>query len=90
MDTPSSTHSVADNPKKNSLAYHIVQAQKTEWLVCGAMVDPMADVFFWIDYGIFHVPGVTSHIIREFLKRANNEQTIAIPGLLGRGLHLRR
>jgi hypothetical protein len=80
LDTAYFSYSISDNPKKNSLWYHIVQAQKTEWLVSAAMVDPMADVFCWIDYGIFHVPGVTSHIIREFLKRANDEQTITIPG----------
>jgi hypothetical protein len=77
------THSVSDNPKKNSIHYHIVQAQKTEFLAQAAMIDPMADVFCWIDYGIFHVPGVTSRIIREFLKRANDEQTITIPGCWG-------
>jgi hypothetical protein len=77
------THSVAENPDKNSLAYHIVQAQKTEWLVAAAMVDPTADVFVWIDYGIFHIPGVTSLIIEDFLRRADSEQAISIPGCWG-------
>lgn len=26
-------HAVADNPKKNTLAYHVVQHQKTAWLM---------------------------------------------------------
>jgi hypothetical protein len=73
-------HSIADNPSKNSLAYHIVQAQKTEFLEVAAYVDPVADVFVWIDYGIFHVPGVTQAIIDNFLDRADSEQAIAIPG----------
>lgn len=77
------THSVADNPRKNSIAYHIVQAQKFEWLVeaaehCCSVHKP--DVLVWIDLGIFHLPGVTSDIIRDFLQRAASEQTIAIPG----------
>lgn len=74
------THSTADNPRKNSIAYHIVQAQKSEWLVEAAFVNPAADVLVWIDYGIFHVPGVTGPIIRDFLKRAADEKAIAIPG----------
>lgn len=74
------TWSVADNPKKNSLAYHCVQAQKTEFLVEAAAIDPTADVFVWIDYGIFHIPGVTQQVIVDFLGRADNEQAISIPG----------
>lgn len=74
------THSTADNPTKNSVAYHIVQAQKSEWLVEAAYVNPKADVLVWIDYGIFHVPGVTGAIIRDFMLRARDEQAIAIPG----------
>lgn len=83
MDPAKFSHSVSDNPRKNSLAYHIVQAQKIEWLVAAAQIDPMADVFCWIDYGIFHVPGVTSKIISDFIKRADNEQIITIPGCWG-------
>jgi hypothetical protein len=74
------THSVSDNPKKNSLAYHIVQAQKTEWLETATHVDTSSDVFVWIDYGILHVPGVTVEIIDAFLDRADSERAIAIPG----------
>jgi hypothetical protein len=74
------SYSVADNPQKNSLAYHIVMAQKTEWLMAASIVDPFATVFIWIDYGIFHIPGVTRSVIEDFLQRAENEQAIAIPG----------
>jgi len=78
------THSVSDNPKKNSLAYHVVQAQKTEFLVQAAEACGMQpDVYVWIDYGIFHVPGVTAKIIKEFLARADGERTITIPGCWG-------
>jgi hypothetical protein len=74
------TYSVADNPQKNSLNYHIVMAQKTEWLEAAAAIDLAADVFVWIDFGICHVPGVTPQIIDDFLDRAEGEQAIAIPG----------
>lgn len=73
------THSIADNPKKNSIAYHIVQAQKSEWLTVAADCS-QADVFVWIDYGIFSVPGVNGKDICDFMLRARNEKAIAIPG----------
>ena len=74
------TCSVGDNPEKNSLAYHCVQAQKTEFLEIASIFNPFADVFVWIDYGIFHLPGMTSEIISDFFRRAESEQAIAIPG----------
>jgi hypothetical protein len=74
------THSVADNPAKNTVAYHIVQAQKTEWLAKAAMSNPGAKVLVWIDFGIFSQPTVTGNLIRDFLARARFEQEIAIPG----------
>lgn len=77
---PGFTHSVSDNPEKNSIAYHIVQAQKSEWLAAASFIDPTADVFCWIDYGIFHVPGVTEKVIVDFLERAENERLVTIPG----------
>jgi hypothetical protein len=80
LDTAHFSYSIADNPKKNSLWYHIVQAQKTLWLRFAAQMDPFSDVFVWIDYGIFHVRGVTARIIDSFLERAESERAIAIPG----------
>jgi hypothetical protein len=80
MDTSQFSYSVDDNPQKNSLAYHIVQAQKTEWLELAATMDCLSDVFVWIDYGIFHVPGVTVRVLEEFFKRVEGEKAIAIPG----------
>jgi hypothetical protein len=74
------THSTSDNPEKNSVAYHIVQAQKSDWLMDAAFNVPNTEVLVWIDYGIFHVPGVTGRIIKDFLDRAADEQAIAIPG----------
>lgn len=74
------TCSVADNPQKNTPAYMVVQAQKSEWLAAAAEYRPAADVLVWLDAGIFHIPGVTSRIIEDFIRRAATEQAIAIPG----------
>lgn len=78
------THSISDNPKKNTLAYHIVQAQKSEWLVRALDVLPMfglPDVMVWVDFGIFSVPGITLEILNDFIRRAAFEESIAIPGV---------
>src|SRR6266480_4157224 len=74
------THSVSDNPKKNSPAYHITQSQKCEFLVEAARSHPVADVFVWIDFGIFHLKGMNDQVLIDFLRRAKNEQSIALPG----------
>ena len=76
------THSVSDNPRKNTKAYHIVQSQKAEFLLEAARnyreVD--VDVYAWVDYGIFHLPGMTDEILVDFLRRAKDERSITIPG----------
>ncbi len=72
-------HSEGDNPQKNSLPYHIVQHQKFEWLCKAAMYDRRPDVFIWMDYGIWHVPGVTPKVVREFLHEVKAFD-LAIPG----------
>jgi hypothetical protein len=74
------THSTADNPAKNSLAYHIVQAEKSELIADAAELVPGADVIVWIDLGIFHLPGMTAGVIEDFMARAAAEEAIAIPG----------
>src|SRR6266704_3241510 len=68
------THSVSDNPKKNSLFYHCVQHEKVEWMMDCAMRDRESEVFAWIDYGIFSVPGVTATVIQEWCAKAANEK----------------
>lgn len=72
-----------DNPQKNSLAYHVVQHQKTMWLLEAFRTDPSPDVFVWIDYGICHLPDVTPAIIDDFLDRVRSGAKpveITIPG----------
>jgi hypothetical protein len=75
------THAVADNPKKNTLAYHIVQHQKVDTMALAAEEDKKTEVFVWIDFGIFSIPGMTAEIVEDFLDRAANEKGISIPGI---------
>jgi hypothetical protein len=82
-NAPGATHSVADNPRKNTMAYHCVQHQKFEWLRRAEKLVPEADVYVWIDYGIMGaIPGVTAKVIQEFLARvaAADFGVIRIPG----------
>lgn len=73
------THSVADNPTKNTLAYHCVQHQKFGWLLKAALADPSIKTFVWMDYGIGHVPGVTPDVVNDFMVGVK-EDDFAIPG----------
>jgi hypothetical protein len=70
--------STADNPQKNSLAYHCVQHQKTSWLRQAA-AEYDDDIFVWIDYGIFHQPGVCNEAIVRFMEGLDDEAIYA-PG----------
>lgn len=71
--------STADNPIKNNILYHCVQHQKTEWLLAAAREYPDEDVFVWVDYGIFHQPGVNNQAIFEFMERVKDDAIYA-PG----------
>ncbi len=77
---PDIRHAVSDNPAKNSIAFHVVQHQKTKWLIDVAEEHPEAEVLVWIDYGIFHQPGVTVDVIDAFLRRVRSDAEIAMPG----------
>lgn len=68
-----------DNPAKNTLAYHSVNHQKTTWLVQAADEDPEADVLVWVDYGIFHLPGMTNQALYEFMEKLD-DRAIYAPG----------
>lgn len=73
-------HYEGDNPAKNTLEYHIVQHQKSEWLLGGmANDDTDADTYVWLDYGIAHQPGVTPEVVNDFLARIAKDD-FAIPG----------
>src|SRR5579859_1476201 len=77
---PGYTVAMADNPFKNTVAYHLVQHQKVDWLRQATNIYPDRDVFVWIDYAVFHMPGVTAAVIQNFLERAADEEAISIPG----------
>lgn len=81
--------SVADNPAKNTLAYHCVQHQKFAWLLKAAIEDPRPDVYVWLDYGIGHVPGVTPIVIGDFLDQIRSRPLeLAIPGCNPSNIHV--
>jgi hypothetical protein len=73
------THSAADNPAKNTLAYHCVQHAKFAWLLKAALRDPRPAIFVWLDYGIGRLKGFTAVKIAEFLERLR-EGDFAVPG----------
>lgn len=80
QDTPFSvTPSVADNPEKNTIAYHCVQHQKFGWLLKAAIMHPAVKTLVWMDYGIGHVPGVTPEVVNEFLDNVALDD-LAVPG----------
>jgi hypothetical protein len=58
----------SDNPEKDTLAFHVVQHQKTKWLAQAAVEHPF-DMLVWLDLGIFHVPGVTAEGVLSLLER---------------------
>lgn len=71
--------SQADNPIKNNIGYHCVQHQKSEWLLAAAREYPDEDVMVWVDYGIFHQPGINNQAIFEFMARVKDDAIYA-PG----------
>ncbi len=73
------TPSIADNPAKNTLAYHCANHQKFGWLFKAAYFDPTPSTFVWMDYGIGHVPGVTAEVVQDFMDRVRPGD-FAIPG----------
>jgi hypothetical protein len=74
------------NPKKDTLDYFTVLAQKTDWMVNALENDRSADKYVWMDYGIYHQAGFTEDLVADFLKAADNtNDTIDIPGLWEKG-----
>lgn len=79
LKRPDVSISTGDNPAKNTLAYHCVNHEKTRWLVQAMEDDEDADILVWVDYGIFHQPGVTNEAIYKFM-HALDDEAIYIPG----------
>lgn len=74
------THAQYNNPEKNTIAYHAVNHQKTEFIAEASRVYSDVDVFAWIDYGIFTVPGVTTEVLQNFVQRIEDPKSVVIPG----------
>lgn len=70
-----------DNPLKNTLDYHAVNHQKVTWMKQAAE-EYDDDVFVWVDYGIFRLPGVSNQKICEFMAKIDGKH-IDIPGCWG-------
>jgi hypothetical protein len=76
---PPCSPAMADNPAKNTIAYHVTQHQKFGWLLKAAIECPHVDTFVWLDFGLIHVPGITPKLVLDFLGRIKKDD-FAIPG----------
>lgn len=74
------THAQYNNPEKNTIAYHAVNHQKTEFLAEAARTFKDVETFIWIDYGILSVPGVTTEVLQNFVQSVQDPKGIIIPG----------
>lgn len=84
--TPHAAQGPGCNPKKDTLDYFTILAQKTDWVSRAYHDDPAADKYVWMDYGIYHQDGFTEDLVADFLKAADNSfGTIDIPGLWAKG-----
>jgi hypothetical protein len=68
----------SQDPRKDTLEYHAVQHQKTQWLDWASREHESA-LLVWIDFGIFHLPGITEDVLLDFVARVRDD-FIAIPG----------
>src|SRR5262249_32926731 len=82
------THAEGDNPAKNTLQYHVVQHQKIAWLARALAEAPYADPLIWVDYGVFHLRGITEKIIQGFMGRVARQRPtrITLPGCWPRNI----
>ncbi len=76
----------AGNLSKNTLAYHIVQHSKTQWLRMAYEEDPTADVYVWVDYGILKDPSAISESHLYRYAEVVNADSIAAPGYMLRDI----
>jgi hypothetical protein len=80
----------SQSPEKDTLDYHAIQHQKTYWLAKTA-AKTQADVVVWVDFGIFHAPGVDESVIMKFISSVETRHSdfsaspIEIGGAWGKG-----
>lgn len=60
------------NSEKDTRSYHAVQHEKTAW-VAEAAEHMDAEILVWMDFGILHVPGITTHNVVDFLFRCERK-----------------
>jgi hypothetical protein len=67
------------SPLKDTTAYCVVQHQKTSWLAEAARIT--RDVGIWLDFGIFHLPTVTTAHVRDLFAtvQSNPPDRIVLP-----------
>ena len=80
--TPKPRVSEDGHPAKNSLEYMCAIHQKTSWLAQAADERPDADWLVWVDYGIFHMPGINNQMIYEVFEKLKHlpDNKIYAPG----------
>lgn len=62
---------LVDQGGKDSLAYHCVQHEKSQWLARSAR-HREPGTLIWLDYGLLHVQGVTEDAVREFYRHVDD------------------
>lgn len=53
---------------KDTVAYHCVQHEKFRWLADAAAATD-ATTLAWLDYGILHMPGMSTQLVGDFIRR---------------------
>ena len=86
--TPPPRASLDNHPEKNSLEYMCAIHQKTSWLAQAADERPDADWLVWVDYAIFHQPGISNEVIYNFFEKLKQtpDDKIYAPGRLDKGI----
>ncbi len=78
------THSVGELPEKDTLAYHCITHQKTAWLAQAVWEYPEFDIYAWVDYGVFQLPGMTAQVLVDWAEKLDDKH-IYFPGWWDQG-----
>lgn len=71
---------VADNPRKNTLDYHIINSAKIEFLERASLIYPNINRFSWVDFGISHFMQDPSLTCKKLAKLNELPNGIVAPG----------
>ncbi len=75
------TFSVGTLASKDTMSYHCITHEKTEWLRQAVEEYPEFDIYVWIDYGAFHLPGMNIQSVVDFTERLDDKH-VYMPGWL--------